>query len=62
MLDVMQTRAELYGTTGYSDYEALDRNIVRTIVPTGIPQDLPSWRSGRGEKLVGEEGLEPSKS
>jgi len=34
----MQTRAELYATIGYHDYEALDASIVRTIVPRGMPQ------------------------
>jgi methylisocitrate lyase len=38
MLDSMQTRAELYRTIGYEDYEALDESIVRTIVPEGMPQ------------------------
>lgn len=38
MLDQMQTRAELYATIGYHDYEALDASIVRTIVPQGMPQ------------------------
>ncbi len=32
-LDRMQTRAELYATINYSDYEALDRSIVRTVLP-----------------------------
>ena len=36
MLDRMQTRAELYDTIGYHDYEALDASIVQTIVPQGI--------------------------
>jgi methylisocitrate lyase len=39
MLDRMQTRAELYRTIGYADYEALDASIVRTIVPDGMPQE-----------------------
>ena len=39
VLDLMQTRAELYRTIGYSDYEALDENIVSTIIPAGIPQN-----------------------
>lgn len=39
MLDIMQTRAELYRTIGYSDYEALDNTIVSTIVPVGTPQN-----------------------
>ena len=39
MLDRMQTRAELYDTIGYAEYEALDASIVRTLVPQGMPQD-----------------------
>ena len=38
MLDEMQTRAELYATIGYHDYEALDQSIVKTIIPEGMPQ------------------------
>jgi methylisocitrate lyase len=38
MLDRMQTRAELYATIGYHDYEALDASIVRTVLPKGMPQ------------------------
>jgi methylisocitrate lyase len=38
MLDRMQTRAELYATIGYADYEALDQSIVTTVVPTTLPQ------------------------
>jgi methylisocitrate lyase len=38
MLDRMQTRAELYATIGYHDYEALDSSIVKTIIPTSMPQ------------------------
>jgi methylisocitrate lyase len=38
MLDHMQTRAELYATIGYHDYEALDASIVTTIIPPGMPQ------------------------
>ncbi len=38
MLDQMQTRAELYFTIGYHEYEALDASIVQTIVPHGMPQ------------------------
>jgi methylisocitrate lyase len=37
-LDRMQTRAELYETIGYHEYEALDASLVRTIVPEGMPQ------------------------
>ncbi|HET6237502.1 MAG TPA: methylisocitrate lyase [Acetobacteraceae bacterium] len=38
MVDRMQTRAELYETIGYHDYEALDASIVTTIIPPGMPQ------------------------
>ena len=38
MVDRMQTRAELYATIGYHDYEALDSSIVTTIIPAGMPQ------------------------
>ena len=38
MVDDMQTRAELYATIGYHDYEALDESIVKTIIPEGMPQ------------------------
>jgi methylisocitrate lyase len=37
MLDRMQTRAELYQTIGYEDYEALDESIARSILPQDIP-------------------------
>ena len=38
MLGDMQTRAELYETIGYHQYEALDSSIVQTVVPQGMPQ------------------------
>ena len=38
MVDRMQTRAELYATIGYHEYEALDSSIVTTIIPTAMPQ------------------------
>ena len=38
MVDRMQTRAELYETIGYHDYEELDASIVRTVVPEVVPQ------------------------
>ena len=38
MIDHMQTRAELYATIGYHDYEALDASIVATVIPQGMPQ------------------------
>ncbi|MXP61983.1 methylisocitrate lyase [Roseomonas sp. M0104] len=37
MLSRMQTRAELYDTIGYHDYESLDSTLVRTVVPQGMP-------------------------
>lgn len=37
MVDRMQTRAELYATIGYHDYEALDASIVTTVVPEAMP-------------------------
>lgn len=37
MLDRMQTRAELYDTIGYHEYEDLDGTIARSVVPTGTP-------------------------
>jgi len=33
MVERMQTRAELYATIGYSDYEALDASITATLLP-----------------------------
>jgi methylisocitrate lyase len=38
MLDRMQTRAELYATIGYHEYEALDSSIVRSLIPNGNPE------------------------
>jgi methylisocitrate lyase len=38
MVERMQTRAELYETIGYAEYEALDSSIVKTIVPQAMPQ------------------------
>jgi methylisocitrate lyase len=38
MIGEMQTRAELYETIGYHQYEALDASIVATVVPQGMPQ------------------------
>ncbi len=35
----MQTRAELYETLGYHDFEALDSSIVKTIVPPPLNSD-----------------------
>lgn len=38
VVDRMQTRADLYQTIGYHDYEALDATIVQSAVPTGNPE------------------------
>ena len=38
MVDRMQTRAELYATIGYRDYEALDASIVTTVIPEAMGQ------------------------
>ncbi|MFI5031092.1 MAG: methylisocitrate lyase, partial [Reyranellales bacterium] len=35
MIGDMQTRAELYATIGYHEYEALDASIVQTVIPQG---------------------------
>lgn len=38
MIDRMQTRAQLYETIRYADYEALDASIVKTVIPAAMPQ------------------------
>jgi len=38
VIDRMQTRAELYATIRYAEYEALDSSIAKTVVPTGMPR------------------------
>ena len=38
MVERMQTRAELYATIGYHNYEALDASSVTTIIPQAMPQ------------------------
>ncbi|WP_439597879.1 methylisocitrate lyase [Falsiroseomonas sp.] len=38
MLDRMQTRAQLYATIGYHEYEALDSSLIATVIPEGMPQ------------------------
>lgn len=38
LIDRMQTRAELYATIGYHEYEALDTSIITSIAPEGMPQ------------------------
>jgi methylisocitrate lyase len=42
MIDLMQTRKELYETIKYFDYEALDASIVQTVIPQGMPQREPA--------------------
>ncbi|MBR0784732.1 methylisocitrate lyase [Bradyrhizobium iriomotense] len=39
LIDRMQTRAELYATIGYHEYEALDSSIIKSIAPDGMPQE-----------------------
>jgi methylisocitrate lyase len=36
LLDRMQTRAQLYETIGYKDYEALDQSIAQSVVPPDL--------------------------
>jgi methylisocitrate lyase len=38
LIDRMQTRAQLYATIGYHQYEALDSSIVASLLPEGMPQ------------------------
>jgi methylisocitrate lyase len=38
LVERMQTRAELYATIGYHEYEALDASLVATVVPEAMPQ------------------------
>jgi methylisocitrate lyase len=38
MIGRMQTRAQLYETIKYHEYEALDSSLVKTVVPQGMPQ------------------------
>ncbi|MFH5948894.1 methylisocitrate lyase, partial [Roseomonas xinghualingensis] len=38
MVERMQTRAQLYDTIGYHDYEALDASLVKTVIPEGMTQ------------------------
>jgi len=39
VIDRMQTRAELYATIGYNEYEALDSSIIASVAPEGTPQE-----------------------
>jgi methylisocitrate lyase len=38
LVDRMQTRAELYATIGYHDFEALDESIAASLIPNGNPE------------------------
>jgi methylisocitrate lyase len=38
LVDRMQTRAQLYDTIGYHQYEALDSSIIMSVVPEGMSQ------------------------
>jgi len=40
MLGRMQTRAELFATIGYSEYEKLDESIVMSVPPASDAQEL----------------------
>ena len=39
MVERMQTRAELYATIGYSEYEELDSSIAKTVLPSPFPNN-----------------------
>jgi len=41
LVDRMQTRAELYATIGYHEYESLDSSIITSVTPEGMPQRQP---------------------
>ncbi|WP_408586710.1 methylisocitrate lyase [Novosphingobium sp.] len=38
LADRMQTRAELYATIGYHEFEELDASVVRSLIPNGNPE------------------------
>ncbi len=42
----MQTRAELYATIRYHEFEALDSTIVASVTPEGMPQRVPAGSAG----------------
>ena len=46
LLDAMQSRAELYETIGYSEFEALDASIAASVVPPDL-RDLRGHNIGR---------------
>jgi methylisocitrate lyase len=39
MVERMQTRAELYATIGYGEYEELDSTIAKTVLPSSYPDN-----------------------
>ena len=39
MVERMQTRAELYATIGYSEYEELDSSIAKSVLPSSFPDN-----------------------
>jgi methylisocitrate lyase len=45
MVSRMQTRAELYATIGYNEYEALDSSIVSSVMPQAVPPKPPGKAS-----------------
>jgi methylisocitrate lyase len=52
MVDHMQTRADLYATIGLHAYEALDASIVRTIIPTAMPQNAAERAEARVDTVM----------
>jgi methylisocitrate lyase len=50
MLERMQTRAELYQTIGYEEYEALDQTIARSIVPPDLRNTLAEPKAERANE------------
>jgi methylisocitrate lyase len=46
LIDRMQTRAELYATIRYHEFEALDSSIITSITPEGMPQRAPIGNAG----------------
>jgi len=39
MIGRMQTRAELYDTIGYTEYEGLDKSIAKSVWPNSSPEN-----------------------
>jgi methylisocitrate lyase len=42
LISRMQTRAELYATIRYHEFEALDSSIITSVTPEGMPQRAPA--------------------